>query len=154
MLYSIYNKNKSFYLIKFKYDNYFHVTVMVAALLGAQGYKKNTAKLHSGTTLRRLSAEVHLVFQESARLSLIPARLARSLHLPVWGRFERCVDRALHGGKVIFYNLCIPSVLIKIFFKYYELNFLFCLMLHLGCNSSYSEIFSCIRILKMPKVIY
>jgi hypothetical protein len=42
---------------------------------------------------------IHLIFQESARLSLIPATVAARLKVSAWRNFVSAVDEALAVGK-------------------------------------------------------
>ncbi|XP_067011206.2 cytochrome P450 315a1, mitochondrial [Anabrus simplex] len=69
--------------------------VLLAVLLGAQ-YEVQRHQLEPA--VHQLSLVVHRVFEESAKLSLIPARLAAKLHLSVWTNFVQTVDQALDGA--------------------------------------------------------
>lgn len=49
--------------------------------------------------VENLSTNIHKIFLESGRMSLITAKYARALHLPVWKRFVETVDASLSTGK-------------------------------------------------------
>ncbi|XP_071444239.1 cytochrome P450 315a1, mitochondrial [Hetaerina americana] len=77
------------------------INTVVATLLGGHLYASLTNGTKTATgdaleaTISELASVVHLVFQESARLTLIPARLARFLRLSAWNQFVNAVDSAL-----------------------------------------------------------
>lgn len=73
--------------------------VLVAVLLGARRYEELRSQLRAPT--RELAAAVHKVFGESARLSLLPAKLARLLRLPAWTHFVAAVHAALGKGNAL-----------------------------------------------------
>jgi hypothetical protein len=71
-------------------------------MVGAKSYAANMKEIHTSGNFNALVPEMKRVFAESAKLSLLPARLARALRLPAWSRFERSVDRVILGGSKIF----------------------------------------------------
>jgi hypothetical protein len=71
-------------------------------MVGAESYAANMKEIHKSGNFNALVPEMHRVFAESAKLSMLPARLARALRLPTWSRFERSVDRVILGGICIF----------------------------------------------------
>lgn len=77
--------------------------VLVANMVGADAYAANMKEIHSSGNFNALVPEMNRVFAESAKLSMLPARMARALRLPAWSRFERSVDRVILGGKYDFY---------------------------------------------------
>nr|UYC47530.1 cytochrome P450 enzyme [Schistocerca gregaria] len=80
--------------------------VLVAVLLGQRQYSAMRSELRAPT--QQLAAAVHRVFGESARLSLLPARLARLLRLPAWRDFVDAVGAALTQGNALVTQL-IPA---------------------------------------------
>ncbi|XP_046400369.1 cytochrome P450 315a1, mitochondrial [Ischnura elegans] len=83
------------------------INTVVATLLGGQSYASLTNGVKTSrsealeATITELSSVVHLVFQESARLTLIPARLAKYLRLPAWTQFVDAVDSALSKASAL-----------------------------------------------------
>ncbi|KAF4529416.1 hypothetical protein B566_EDAN003510 [Ephemera danica] len=77
--------------------------VIVGTLLGSELYERHAPELDS--RLASLAEDIIHVFEDSAKLALLPARLARALHLPTWTRFERNVDRALQGASSLVLDL-------------------------------------------------
>ncbi|CAH0557394.1 unnamed protein product [Brassicogethes aeneus] len=67
--------------------------VIVCVLLGVDVYRSASKSLDK--LVKQASKTVHLVFETSAKLSLIPARLAAKYRIPAWKRFEKSVDSAL-----------------------------------------------------------
>jgi hypothetical protein len=49
--------------------------------------------------VEQFTSVVHLIFQESARLSLVPATLAAFLKVSAWRNFVSAVDEALAVGE-------------------------------------------------------
>lgn len=49
-------------------------------------------------TVEDLAVNVHKIFLETGRMSLISAKFARACHLPVWKRFVNSVDASLAAG--------------------------------------------------------
>ncbi|XP_065346066.1 cytochrome P450 315a1, mitochondrial [Cloeon dipterum] len=79
--------------------------VLVASLVGGSKYKENVAAIRQLPGMQRLSEQVRQVFCESAKLSLLPARLARAIKLPAWSRFELAVGHAVHGASAMVLDL-------------------------------------------------
>jgi hypothetical protein len=73
---------------------YFAVTV--AVLMGDK-YSKNQQRIED--MVEHFTSFIHLIFQESARLSLIPASVAAFLKISAWRNFVSAVDEALAVGK-------------------------------------------------------
>lgn len=73
--------------------------------MGAESYAENMKEIHTSGNFNALVPEIKRVFAESAKLSMLPARISRALRLPIWSRFERSVDRVILGGIVINYLL-------------------------------------------------
>lgn len=48
--------------------------------------------------VERLSSVVHLIYEESTKLNLMPAKIAAMLRLPVWRRFTSAVESTLTLG--------------------------------------------------------
>lgn len=70
--------------------------VLVCILLGETCYNKNNKQVEK--MVRHLGETVHLVFETSAKLALIPAKLAATYKIPAWRRFEYSVDQALRSA--------------------------------------------------------
>ena len=75
---------------------------MVAVFMGDK-YLKNQQRLVD--EVERFSSFIHLIFEESARLSLIPATLAAFFKIPTWKRFVSAVDESITVGKLLIF-LC------------------------------------------------
>jgi hypothetical protein len=75
---------------------------MVAVFMGDK-YLKNQQRLVD--EVERFSSFIHLIFEESARLSLIPATLAAFFKIPTWKRFVSAVDESITVGKFLIF-LC------------------------------------------------
>jgi hypothetical protein len=75
-----------------------YFSAMVAVLMGDK-YSKNEQRLVE--EVERFSSFIHLIFEESARLSLIPATLAAFFKIPAWKRFVSAVDESLTVGKTL-----------------------------------------------------
>jgi hypothetical protein len=74
-------------------------SAMIAVLMGDK-YLKNKQRLVD--EVERFSSFIHLIFEESARLSLIPATVAAFFKIPAWKRFVSAVDESLALGKNLF----------------------------------------------------
>jgi predicted component of type VI protein secretion system len=75
-----------------------YFSAMVAVLMGDK-YSKNQQRLVE--EVERFSLFSHLIFEESAHLSLIPAPLAAFFKIPAWKRFVLAVDESLTVGKTL-----------------------------------------------------
>ncbi|KRT79716.1 cytochrome P450 [Oryctes borbonicus] len=73
--------------------------VMISILVGAQKFRK-TKESHR-TELQHLARTVHLIFNTTSKLQLIPATLAYKLGLTRWKMFENSVDVALNTAKTL-----------------------------------------------------
>lgn len=72
------------------------IAVTVAVLMGDK-YSKNQPRIED--MVEHFTSFIHLIFQESARLSLIPATVAAFLKIPAWRNFVSAVDEALAVGE-------------------------------------------------------
>ncbi|XP_063902943.1 cytochrome P450 315a1, mitochondrial [Zophobas morio] len=70
--------------------------IIVSVLLGAETYKKHHRDLDTEVT--NLAKIVHLIFQTTADLSVIPVSLASKLKIPRWNRFVDAVHNALRDA--------------------------------------------------------
>lgn len=68
---------------------------MIAALMGDK-YAKHQKRLED--TVSHFASVVHLIFQESARLSLIPVTVAAFLKISAWRNFVSAIDEAISLG--------------------------------------------------------
>lgn len=59
-------------------------------------YAKHQQRLED--TVSHFASVVHLIFQESARLSLIPATVAAFLKISAWRNFVSAIDEAISLG--------------------------------------------------------
>jgi len=75
-----------------------YFSAMVAVLMGNK-YLMNRQRLVD--EVEYFSSFVHLIFEESARLSLIPVTLAAFFRIPAWKRFVSAVDESLTVGKIL-----------------------------------------------------
>lgn len=75
-----------------------YFSAMVSVFMGDK-YLKNQQRLVD--ELERFSSFIHRIFEESARLSLIPVTLAAFFKIPAWKRFVSAVDESLTVGKVL-----------------------------------------------------
>jgi ecdysteroid 2-hydroxylase len=71
---------------------------MVAVLMGDK-YLANRQRLVK--EVEHFSSFIHLIFEESARLSLIPVSLAAFFKIPAWKSFVSAVDESLTVGKFL-----------------------------------------------------
>jgi hypothetical protein len=69
---------------------------MMAVLTGDK-YSEYQQRLED--MVDHFASVVHLIFEESARLSLIPATLAAFLKIPAWKNFVSAIDEAISLGK-------------------------------------------------------
>jgi hypothetical protein len=60
-------------------------------------YSKNQQQIED--MVEHFTSFIHLIFQESARLSLIPAKVAAFLKMPAWRNFVSAVDEGLAVGE-------------------------------------------------------
>lgn len=67
------------------------------AVLTGDKYLKHRLELED--VVDRFASVVHLIFEESARLSLIPAKMAAFLKIPAWKNFVSAIDEAISLGK-------------------------------------------------------
>jgi ecdysteroid 2-hydroxylase len=84
---------------------YFSATV---AVLMGEKYWKHQQQLEN--IVSHLASVVHLIFQESARLSLIPVTVAAFLKISAWKNFVSAVDEALSLGKNLNTTICVLYV--------------------------------------------
>lgn len=84
---------------------------MVAALLGSS-YPDHKDQLKHD--VEHLSSTVHLIFEESTKLSLLPAKVAATLRLPVWRRFVSAVNTSLSSGIVVLISYNVLGFFISI----------------------------------------
>jgi len=75
-----------------------YFSAMVAVFMGNK-YLTNRQRLVD--EVEHFSSFIHLIFEESARLSLIPVTLAVFFKVPAWKRFVSAVDESLTVGKVL-----------------------------------------------------
>lgn len=68
----------------------------MAVLLGPKDYLRHRSLVMPSLT--SLARTVHQIFATSAALSMIPAKMAAKLKLPVWRRFLRAADTAMETG--------------------------------------------------------
>ncbi|KDR16797.1 cytochrome P450 315a1, mitochondrial [Zootermopsis nevadensis] len=68
------------------------IDIMMAVLTGDK-YLKHRLELED--VVDRFASVVHLIFEESARLSLIPAKMAAFLKIPAWKNFVSAIDEAI-----------------------------------------------------------
>lgn len=67
------------------------------AVLTGDKYLKHQQQLED--MVDRFASVVHLIFEESAHLSLIPAAMAAFLKIPAWKNFVSAIDEAISLGK-------------------------------------------------------
>lgn len=71
---------------------------MIAVMAGSN-YKMHCNKWNA--IVQHLPANIHKIFLESGRMSLISAKYARACHLPVWKRFVNTVDISLSTARTL-----------------------------------------------------
>lgn len=65
--------------------------------------------------VERLSSVVHLIYEESTKLNLMPAKIAATLRLPVWRRFTSAVDNTLTLGMLkVYYKEKSAGIFLKL----------------------------------------
>lgn len=64
---------------------------MIATLMGSSWH---SCKQQLSRDFDTLAKTLHKIFEYSAKLSIIPAKLAMNLRLPVWTKFVGCADTA------------------------------------------------------------
>ncbi|KAJ8934195.1 hypothetical protein NQ314_013512 [Rhamnusium bicolor] len=70
---------------------------IVSILLGADEYRQNHKVIEP--LVKELASTVHLVFENTVKLMLLPARLADQFNIPRWRRFESSVDTTFEFGQ-------------------------------------------------------
>jgi ecdysteroid 2-hydroxylase len=75
-----------------------YFSAMVAVLMGDK-YLTNRQRLVK--EVEHFSSFIHLIFEESARLSLIPVSLAAFFKIPAWKSFVSAVNESLTVGKFL-----------------------------------------------------
>jgi ecdysteroid 2-hydroxylase len=75
-----------------------YFSAMVAVLMGDK-YLTNRQRLVD--EVEHFSSFIHLIFEDSARLSLIPVTLAAFFKIPAWKRFVSAVHESITVGKVL-----------------------------------------------------
>ncbi|XP_069672926.1 cytochrome P450 315a1, mitochondrial [Periplaneta americana] len=68
------------------------IDIMVSILMGDKYLRK---RKEMEDILAHFASVVHLIFQESSRLSLLPASLAAFLRIPAWKSFVSAIDEAI-----------------------------------------------------------
>lgn len=89
------NGSQSLETILYKWS----LDVIIALLLGAEGYAKHSTNLEAD--IAKVAKTVELVFGTTATLSLIPAAFASKYNIPRWKRFVKSVDDALGGAELL-----------------------------------------------------
>ncbi|XP_076675145.1 cytochrome P450 family protein sad isoform X4 [Andrena cerasifolii] len=67
------------------------IEAMIATLMGSSWH---SCKQQLSRNFDTLAKTLHKIFEYSAKLSIIPAKLAMNLRLPVWTKFMGCADTA------------------------------------------------------------
>lgn len=75
------------------------LNVILAILMGSKAYQSSRGDLQP--LLERLASTVHLVFETSVSLQLIPASLAQKFDLHVWKNFVSAVDNVLNTATTL-----------------------------------------------------
>ncbi|KAK8407338.1 hypothetical protein O3P69_002103 [Scylla paramamosain] len=76
--------------------------IVFGCRLGLLGETPNTAEEQQRVAdMGRFIESIHGIFKETVNLGTIPPALARSLRLPSWKRFARCLDDALATGHTL-----------------------------------------------------
>ena len=68
---------------------------MLAIMLGEK-YTQHNKDLEE--TVERFAVVVHQIFEESSRLSLVPAKLAAYFNISAWKNFVSSIDEAISLG--------------------------------------------------------
>ena len=80
--------------------------------LGCVPVRNPTADLATDASVSNIHEFVHCMrqlFQESSRMTVIPAKLAYRLNLPVWQRFVKAAETALSLGQSLARCLCLSD---------------------------------------------
>lgn len=75
------------------------LNVLIAILTGPKNYQRSKESLQP--ILEELASTVHLVFEKSVGLQIVPATLAHKFNLSAWKHFESAVDNALNKANTL-----------------------------------------------------
>lgn len=70
----------------------------MATLMGSSWH---SSKQQLSRDFEKLAKTLHKIFEHSAKLAIMPAKVAMNLRLPVWAKFVACADTAFEIVRIL-----------------------------------------------------
>ncbi|XP_076160021.1 cytochrome P450 family protein sad isoform X1 [Ptiloglossa arizonensis] len=74
------------------------IEAMMATLMGSSWH---SSKQQLSRDFEKLAKTLHKIFEHSAKLAIMPAKVAMNLRLPVWAKFVACADTAFEIVRIL-----------------------------------------------------